>query len=273
VGTPDTSRSRRLTSDEFRDVIGHFASGVTVVTVSVDDRPYGTTASAVTSLALEPPMLLVCMSRESATGRAMATAGAFAVNILGEDHGELATRFARKGGDKFDGVELAEGEHGQPLLADAIAQLECRVTEQVAAGTHTVFIAEVQSATARPGAPPLAYFRGRFGRLELPEAAETPDAADDGRAARRAIELGVVDVTVGRVGVDEVTALRQLMEAGDGAAFGEFLVGLAGSDALLSSYRRLPGVESDEADLRGLVEAYEAGDLERARAVLLRGSS
>jgi 4-nitrophenol 2-monooxygenase / 4-nitrocatechol 4-monooxygenase, reductase component len=264
VGTTGTSRSRRLTSEEFRDVIGHFASGVTVITVSVNGRPHGTTASAVTSLSLQPPMLLVCMSRESATGRAMASAGAFAVNILGEDHGELATRFARKGGDKFAGVELTDGEQGHPLLANAIAQLECRVTEQVAAGTHVVFIAEVEAATARPGAPPLAYFRGRFGRLEVAEEI-TPD---DASAARRVIELGVVDATVGRASSADVVELRRLMEDGADAAFHEHLVGLAGSEALLASYQRLPGVDSAGADLARLVEAYEAGDLELARAAL-----
>jgi flavin reductase (DIM6/NTAB) family NADH-FMN oxidoreductase RutF len=267
VGTTDTSRSRRLTSEEFRDVIGHFASGVTVITVSVDSRLHGTTASAVTSLSLEPPMLLVCMSRESGTGRAMAAAGAFAVNILGEDHGELATRFARKGGDKFAGVDLADGEQGHPLLAGAIAQLECRVTEQVAAGTHIVFIAEVEAASARRGAPPLAYFRGRFGRLELADEV----APDDASAARRTIELGVVGATVGRASAAAVAELRRLMEAGADAAFHEHLVGLAGSAALLASYRRMPCAAPAAADdHRALVEAYEAGDVEHARAVVER---
>jgi flavin reductase (DIM6/NTAB) family NADH-FMN oxidoreductase RutF len=165
----ETARQRRLTSDEFREVIGHFASGVTVVTTAHDERLHGTTASAVTSLALDPPMLLVCMNSESSTGRAMAAAGRFAVNILGESHGELATRFARKGGDKFAGVEISDGGRGQPLLAGAIAHLECRVSEQVAAATHIIFIAEVESATAQDDAAPLAYYRGRFGRLELPD--------------------------------------------------------------------------------------------------------
>jgi flavin reductase (DIM6/NTAB) family NADH-FMN oxidoreductase RutF len=260
VGTTGTSDSRRLTSEEFREVIGHFASGVTIVTVSADGRPYGTTASAVTSLALEPPMLLVCLKRESATGRAMAAAGAFAVNILGEEHGELATRFARKGGDKFAGVELTDGEQGHPLLATAIAQLECRVTEQVAAGTHVVFIAEVEAATAQRGAPPLAYFRGRFGRLELADEVEP----EDGGAARRAIELGVVEVTVGRVSAEDVAELRRLLDSP--GEFWDHLVALAESDALLASYRRLPG-GSEEA-LPALVEAYEAGDVESARAAL-----
>jgi flavin reductase (DIM6/NTAB) family NADH-FMN oxidoreductase RutF len=157
---------RRLTPDEFRNVIGHFASGVTVITTTVDGKPYGTTASAVTSLSLEPPMVLIAMNQSSSTGQAIAAQGTFAINILGEDHGEIAVRFARKGDDKFDGIELAQGQHAGPLLADALAHVECRVTEQVVAGTHVVFIAEALVATARPGAP-LAYFRGQFGRLEL----------------------------------------------------------------------------------------------------------
>lgn len=157
---------RRLTPEEFRNVIGHFASGVTVITTTVDGRPAGTTASAITSLTLEPPMLLICMNQSSATGQAIARAGAFAINILGEDHGELAVRFARRGGDKFDGVAISEGRHVGPLLDGALAHLECRVSEQVVAGTHVVFIADVLHGTARPGEP-LAYYRGRFGRLEL----------------------------------------------------------------------------------------------------------
>src|SRR5215467_204267 len=155
---------RRLGPDEFRHVIGHFASGVTVVTTMVDDTPYGTTASAVTSLSLEPPMVLIAMNKESATGASIAQRGSFAINILGEEHGELAVNFARKGGDKFADVELAGGTYTGPLLADALAHVECEVKEQVTAGTHIVFIAEALVASARPGAP-LAYFRGKFGRL------------------------------------------------------------------------------------------------------------
>lgn len=157
---------RELGSEEFRNVIGHFASGVTVITTTVDGTPFGTTASAVTSLSLEPPMVLIAMNQSSETGRAIATQGTFAINILGEGHGEIAVRFARKGGEKFAGVELAEGTYAGPLLADALAHVECRVTEQVVAGTHVVFIAQALVASARPGAP-LAYFRGQFGRLEL----------------------------------------------------------------------------------------------------------
>jgi len=158
--------ARSLTSDEFRDVISNFASGVTVITALHDGRPYGTTASAVTSLSLEPPMLLICMNKQSETGRAVAAAGCFAVNILGANQVDLAERFAQKGGDKFSGVAVTEGKWGEPLFDDALATLECRVTEETTGGTHYVFLAEVESGTASGGTP-LAYFRGEFGRLEL----------------------------------------------------------------------------------------------------------
>ena len=157
---------RRLTPDEFRELIGHFATGVTIVTAVSDGRPFGTTASAVTSLSLEPPMLLICMNKESATGKAVAAAGRFAVNILGEQQVALAERFARKGGDKFEGVATTPGESGAPFIDDALATLECRVVEQTTGGTHVVFFGEVESGQARDGAP-LAYYRGRFGTLQI----------------------------------------------------------------------------------------------------------
>lgn len=159
----DTDR-RRLSAEEFRDVIGHFASGVTVVSVAHEGERYGTTASAVSSLSLEPPMMLVCLNRESATGQAISAAGHFAVNILGEDQPDAARRFARKGGDKFGGVEVGPGVWDDPLLTDALATLECRVVEEVSGGTHSVFFGEVHRGSARKGRP-LTYFRGQFGRL------------------------------------------------------------------------------------------------------------
>lgn len=158
--------TRPLSGAEFRDVIGHFASGVTIITANDAGRPFGTTASAVSSLSLEPPMVLACMNSTSTTGQAMSSAKSFAINILTDDQGELALRFATKDPDKFRGIELVNGPLGLPLLAEALATLECEVTSEVLAGTHKVFIAEVRSATSREGSP-LAYFRGQFGRLDL----------------------------------------------------------------------------------------------------------
>lgn len=165
--TQSASNTSVVTSEEFRDVIGRFATGVTVVTTSDGDgQRYGTTASAVSSLSLEPPMLLICLNRESSTGRAISQTGRFVVNILAEDQDHLALRFARKNPDKFQGVSISKGHHGEPLLDGALAHLECRVTEEVLGGTHTVFLGEVDRASGRTGTP-LAYFRGQFGRLHL----------------------------------------------------------------------------------------------------------
>jgi 4-nitrophenol 2-monooxygenase / 4-nitrocatechol 4-monooxygenase, reductase component len=149
----------------FRDVIGRFASGVTVITTTADGAPFGTTASAVSSLSMDPPMILVCLNKTSETGRAVAQAGVFGVNILAEGQEELAYKFARKGSDKFDGVAVATGQTGVPLLTDGLANLECQVAESVTGGTHTVLLARVAVAQGRDGAP-LTYFRGQFGRLE-----------------------------------------------------------------------------------------------------------
>jgi flavin reductase (DIM6/NTAB) family NADH-FMN oxidoreductase RutF/DNA-binding FadR family transcriptional regulator len=182
--TGETAERRRLDSNEFRDIIGRFASGVTVITVDHDDQSYGTTASAVCSLSLEPPMLLVCLNKASSTGQAIAAARHFAVNILGEGQADAAMRFAGKG-DKFAGQRVVRGVAGQPLLGDALANLECRVVEEVTGGTHTVFLGEVEYATGRHGAP-LAYFRGQFGRLELKQ---DEDAYQDIRARVMSREL------------------------------------------------------------------------------------
>jgi flavin reductase (DIM6/NTAB) family NADH-FMN oxidoreductase RutF len=155
-----------ITAEVFRDVIGRFATGVTVITTIEDKEMYGTTASAVSSLSLEPPMLLVCMNRESLTGRAITRVGAFAVNILAESQDWLARQFARKDGGKFTDVVLLTGRGGQPLIDGSLAHLECRVVDQMSAGTHVVLLAEVDEASAQAGSP-LAYFRGQFGRLSL----------------------------------------------------------------------------------------------------------
>ena len=148
----------------YRDVIGRFASGVTVITTTVDGAPFGTTASAVSSLSLEPPMVLVCLNKTSETGAAVFKAQSFAVNILADAQEHLAAKFATKGADKFAGVAVRTGLTGNPLLDGSLATIECRTVETVTGGTHTVFLAEVLTAQARELAP-LTYFRGRFGRL------------------------------------------------------------------------------------------------------------
>jgi flavin reductase (DIM6/NTAB) family NADH-FMN oxidoreductase RutF/DNA-binding GntR family transcriptional regulator len=153
-------------STVFRQVIGNFMSGVVVITTSHDGTHQGMTVSAISSLSLEPPMLIVCLNTSTRTQDAVSRSGRFAVNILAEHQGHLAEHFARPGADKFAGVSFRLGRTGVPVLADALAVVECRVAEAVTGGTHRVFLAEVVHAEAREGSP-LAYFRGKFGRFEL----------------------------------------------------------------------------------------------------------
>jgi 4-nitrophenol 2-monooxygenase / 4-nitrocatechol 4-monooxygenase, reductase component len=153
-----------IPGDEFRSVIGHFAAGVAVVTAAEGDRLYGTTASAVCSLSLEPSMVLICMNRNSATGRCVNDVKRFAINILTDEQQHLAQQFASKANDKFDGVEVAPGTFGEPLIVGALAHAECTVTDQISGGSHEIFIGEVHRASARTGGP-LVYYRGAFGRL------------------------------------------------------------------------------------------------------------
>jgi flavin reductase (DIM6/NTAB) family NADH-FMN oxidoreductase RutF/DNA-binding GntR family transcriptional regulator len=156
----------------YRRVIGNFMSGVVVITTLDDTGPRGMTVSAVSSLSLEPPMLLVCLNSASATQEAVRRSGRFAVNILGEDQGHIAERFARPGSDdKFAGIEARPGRTGVPVLSGVLAAVECRVAEVVGGGTHRVFLAEVVHAEATEGSP-LAYFRGKFGKFELGQDAE-----------------------------------------------------------------------------------------------------
>jgi flavin reductase (DIM6/NTAB) family NADH-FMN oxidoreductase RutF len=156
---------RAAPADVFRDVIGRFATGVAVITAVREGVDYGMTASAVASLSMEPPMLLVCLNRESVTHGVVEHAGAFGVNVLGLDQAEAARRFAgtdRAG--KFGDLEMHHGPLGSPLLSGALARLECDVAETVTGGTHTVFLGTVRHAEADEG-DPLTYFRGRFGRF------------------------------------------------------------------------------------------------------------
>ena len=155
-----------MDSHVFRQVIGHFASGVTVITTRDQGANYGLTASAVTSLTLEPPMLLVCINKNTGTQAAISRTRVFAVNILDENQVDLAYQFAKPQSDKFAGVEYTYGRYGEPLLAGALAHIECCVAADVEAGTHKVFLAEVDEATVNTA---LTYFRGKFGRFGQPE--------------------------------------------------------------------------------------------------------
>jgi 4-nitrophenol 2-monooxygenase / 4-nitrocatechol 4-monooxygenase, reductase component len=152
----------RIDRDVFRDVIGRFVSGVSVVTTAVGGEQFAATVSALASVSLEPPMLLVCLNRTSATQEAITRSGRFAVSILAEHQHRLARWFATKEAAKLDAGVAAAGPAGLPVIREAVAYLECTVRDTVRGGTHTVFLAEVVSGWPGRGRP-LVYYRGALG--------------------------------------------------------------------------------------------------------------
>lgn len=153
--------------DLFRRVMGSFASGVTVVAViGADGAPTGFTASAVTSLSLDPRMLLVCVSERSATLSAVKEAGSFVVNILSAQQQEVAQQFATRRDNRFGGVRWRPGAAtGAPVLDGSLAYAECVLKDTCQGGDHVILMGEIVAGDAHE-AEPLLYFRGRYGTYE-----------------------------------------------------------------------------------------------------------
>jgi flavin reductase (DIM6/NTAB) family NADH-FMN oxidoreductase RutF len=162
-----------LPPEDFRRALGHFASGVTVVTTwDREGRPTGLTASAFTSVSLTPPLVLVCVAHASHSYPALNASGRFAVNILAAEQEAVSRRFAippssDNGAEKFEGVPYEPGALGLPVLVDALASLECSTVQAYPGGDHTIFVGQVEAAACRaaPGTDPLLYYRGQYGRL------------------------------------------------------------------------------------------------------------
>jgi 3-hydroxy-9,10-secoandrosta-1,3,5(10)-triene-9,17-dione monooxygenase reductase component len=154
-----------ITAGDFRRVMGCFATGVTVVTTRQQDgSPCGLTANAVTSVSLDPPLILVCVDKKAESYPHFAPAGVFAVNVLGEDQRAVSSRFAVSGGDKFAGLPFHWGRAGAPVLDHRLAYLECRIVHTYDGGDHTIYVGRVEAADAGAGQP-LLYFRGAYGVL------------------------------------------------------------------------------------------------------------
>jgi flavin reductase (DIM6/NTAB) family NADH-FMN oxidoreductase RutF len=147
--------------------MGSLASGVSIVTVAgADGRPKGFTASAVTSLSMEPRMLLVGVDKNSSTLSEIQAAGRFAVNILSAEQQEVAQQFATMHEDRFAGIKWRPGaETGAPVVDGSLAYAECVLVDTFSGGDHVIVTGEIVGADAHEGEP-LLYFRGRYGRYE-----------------------------------------------------------------------------------------------------------
>lgn len=154
-----------IDKDLFRRVLSHFAAGVTVVTtVDAEQRPHGLTATAFTSVSLEPPLVLVCVDKQADTYPEFEPAGIFAVNFLSLEQRDLSQRFAKHGGDKFNGLAWRPGPLGAPLLDGTIGHVECRIRHWYDGGDHSIMVGEIESADALDGEP-LLHFRQDYRRV------------------------------------------------------------------------------------------------------------
>lgn len=163
--TPETTASPDAGIDPqvFRSIMSAFPTGVTVITTTASDgTPKGFTSNAVTSVSLEPPMLLVCVALTSETLPVLRDAKRFVVNFLKEGEHEVSKRFARKGPDKFEGL-ACDDHYGLPVLAEhSIAHAVCSTEFEVEAGDHMVLIGRVHHGDASESTAPLLYHQGKY---------------------------------------------------------------------------------------------------------------
>jgi flavin reductase (DIM6/NTAB) family NADH-FMN oxidoreductase RutF len=147
----------------FRNALGCFATGVTVVTTVTDaGEPVGLTANSFSSVSLDPPLVLFCLDRASHNLDAFRAAGRFAVNVLGDDQRDLSVRFSTTIGDRWDGVVWERWETGAPVLNGCLAALDCETEAIHEGGDHVIIVGRVQRLATTTDGKPLLYFRGNY---------------------------------------------------------------------------------------------------------------
>ncbi len=149
---------------DFRTTLGQFASGVVVATGCLDGEPAGFAAQSFTSLSLEPPLVALCPARSSQSWPKLRDSGSFCINILSESQRAICELFARTGIDKFAGLEWRPGITGSPILAEALAFVDCELLEEHDAGDHSIAVGRVRDlGVLNADAGPLVFFRGAYG--------------------------------------------------------------------------------------------------------------
>jgi 3-hydroxy-9,10-secoandrosta-1,3,5(10)-triene-9,17-dione monooxygenase reductase component len=146
-----------------RDVLGHFVSGVTVVTAIGAEGPVGFTCQSFSSLSLDPPLVAFAPARSSRTWPQLRDAGRFCVNVLAEEQSDLSRQFARSGEDKYTGVSWAPSPHGSPMLEGVVAWIDSELWAEYDGGDHTIVVARVLDLGADASRTPLLFHRGAYG--------------------------------------------------------------------------------------------------------------
>lgn len=154
---------------ELRRVMGHFATGVTIITTTdKEGAPNGLTANAFMSLSLNPPLVLISVDKGATCYTCFEVQNGFTVNFLGEDQEEISRRFATKGADKFAGLKWRAGSNGAAIIDGALGYIECKIAQCYDGGDHTIVVGEIIDASAS-GERPLLFFKGKYQRLPASE--------------------------------------------------------------------------------------------------------
>jgi 3-hydroxy-9,10-secoandrosta-1,3,5(10)-triene-9,17-dione monooxygenase reductase component len=154
-----------LDQARFREVLGHFATGITIVTALEEGVPVGFSCQSFAALSLDPPMVVLAPARSSTSWPRIARAGAFCVNILGEDQEAVCRAFAVSGGNKFDGIGWFPGPvTGSPVIDGSLAAVECELGQIFEGGDHEIVTGLVLAVEVGDGGP-LLFYRGGFGRF------------------------------------------------------------------------------------------------------------
>ena len=154
-----------LDQARFREVLGHFATGITIVTALEEGLPVGFSCQSFAALSLDPPMVVLAPARSSTSWPRIARAGAFCVNILGEDQEAVCRAFAVSGGNKFDGIGWFPGPvTGSPVIDGSLAVVECELGQIFEGGDHEIVTGLVVALEVGDGQP-LLFYRGGFGRF------------------------------------------------------------------------------------------------------------
>ncbi|MEE8110894.1 MAG: flavin reductase family protein [bacterium] len=155
-----------VSGDDLRRAMGLFATGVTVVTVLDDEgTPKGFTVNSLTSVSLDPPLVLVCVDLSADVYPCFRRDRAFAVNILSEDQEKISRTFASKIEEKFEEVSCRPGKLGPPLLDGCIGHLECRIIQDYPGGDHTIFVGQVEASESAGDGNPLLFYGGKYAKL------------------------------------------------------------------------------------------------------------
>jgi flavin reductase (DIM6/NTAB) family NADH-FMN oxidoreductase RutF len=166
--TERVSSPGSVDSGRFRQVLGHFATGVAVITADTAAGPVGMAVSSFTSVSLEPPLVAFLPDKSSTSWPKIRDAGTFCVNILSADQRRLCAQFARKGNDKFAGVIWHPAASGAPILSGGMAWIDCELTQTFESGDHYIAIGRVLQLEAADYGVPLVFFQGGYGHLTAP---------------------------------------------------------------------------------------------------------